>query len=273
MLYNFAFKTKNSINMMTTHFPITSAIGQDADTIMIALNSRSAQIKSNIDSQGIFKKITIMALKILGLISGITTASSIPVTVIVFTVTPLTIGAAALVTTITCLTIYMWLDPRSPGELIVKDQWKSLFEALRKGNGKQILDTCQELAKQKEKRASSFNQCLGAMPASETTSFFHKTCLVGYLQIAMEYLRNGDEEQAKSNAHMALSHFGASGFSQEIENFVSIITLSPRTIRELMEKCQAGKDLHALDYLVAIATGKVETQLAPTLGRKSDLNL
>lgn len=253
---NFEKQGSLLLTLMTLHFPITAPIGNDADIIMFALNSRSEQIKSKIDSQGLFKKITFVALKAIGLSSGVLAAASIPVTIILFTTTPLTIGAIALCASITCLALYMILDVRSPGELIIRDQWKSVFEALRKGNGKQILDTCQELAKQKEKRASSFNQCLGSLSPNETTSFFHKTCLVGYLQIAMEHLRHGEDDKAKSNAHMALSHFGASGFSKEIENFVHGITDSPKTIYNLMESCQAGEDLHALDYLIAVKTQK-----------------
>jgi len=242
---------------MIAHFPVTEAIGKDADIIMNALNSRSEQMKSKIDSQSLFKKITIVALKALGLASGILAIASIPVTALMLATTPLTIGAIALCTAISCLALYVLLDPRSPGELIIKDQWKSVFEALRKGDGKQILETCQELAKQKEKRLASFSQCLGSLPPSETTPFFHKTCLIAYLQIAMEHLRNNEEEKAKSNAHMALSHFGASGFSNEIEKFVYIITESPKNMRALMDTHQAGEDLHALDYLISMKTQEI----------------
>lgn len=236
---------------MTVHFPVTEPISKDADIIMQALNARSEEIKSSIDHQSLFKKTTLIALKALGLTSGVVAVASIPVTAIVFAITPLTIGTIALCTAISCLALYMFLDPRSPGELIIKDQWRSVFEALRNGNGKQILETCQELAKQKEKRLASFNQCLGSLDSNETIPFFHKTCLVGYLQIALDHLKNNAEKEAKSNAHLALSHFGASGFSSEIEDFIKIITHSPKEMNLLIETHQAGEDLHALDYLIA----------------------
>ncbi|HEV8051390.1 MAG TPA: hypothetical protein VGP47_02765 [Parachlamydiaceae bacterium] len=237
---------------MTAHFPVTQAIGRDANVIMIALNSRSEQLKFDIDTQSLIKKITMTGLKILGLLSSVAAVASIPVTALMFAATPLTIGATALLLAVSCLALYMLLDPRSPGELIIKDQWKAVFEALRKGNGREILDTCQELAKQKEKRLSVFTQCLGSLPPDETTPFFHKICLIAYLQIALEALRHNDKEAAKSNAHLALSHFGSSGFEPEIQKFVQEILDSPKNMRHLMDTHQAGEDLHALDYLIAI---------------------
>lgn len=239
---------------MTAYFPITDPISNDAHAIMHALNSRSEQLKSMIESQSLWKKISLEALKALGLASGIVTIASIPVSGLMFAATPITIGVVALCMTISCLALYMLVNPKSPGELIIKDQWKSVFNALRKGNGKEILETCQELARQKEKRLSSFNQCLGYVLPNEITPFFHKSCLVGHLQIAMDHLRKGEEEEAKSNAHMALSHFGGSGFSKEIKYFIDEIAESPKKMKKLIEKHQAGKDLHALDYLVAAKT-------------------
>ena len=237
---------------MSAHFPVTEAIGRDANFIMLALNIRSEQLKFDIDSQGLLKKITMTGLKVLGLTSSVVAVASIPVTALMFAATPLTIGAAALCMAISCLAIFMLLDARSPGELIIKDQWKAVFNSLRKGNGKEILETCQELARQKEKRQKLFSQCLGSLPPDETTPFFHKVCLIAYLQIALEALRTDNEETAKSNAHLALSHFGSSGFQDEIQKFVQEIIDTPKNMRQLMDTCQAGKDLHALDYLMAM---------------------
>lgn len=236
---------------MNTYFPITEPIGKDANVIINALNSRSTQLKSTIDSQSLSKRITMTALKAIGLASTVTAIASIPVTALLFSTVPLTIGAIALCLSISCFALYMLFEPKSPRELIIRDQWKSVFQSLRNGNGKEILNTCQELAKQKEKRLSSFSQCLGSLNPSETLPFFHKTCLVGYLQMAMEHLRNHEDEKALSNAHMALSHFGASGFSNEIKKFLEIIVDSPNHMRHLIDIHQAGNDLHALDYLVA----------------------
>lgn len=251
MLYPSHRNHNRTLPTMTAHFPVTEPIGQDANIIMIALNSRSEQLKIDIDSQSLIKKITMTGLKILGLAAGIVTAASIPVATLMFAATPLTIGATALAVAISCLAICMLLDLRSAGELIIKDQWKALFESLRKGNGREILETCQELAKQKEKRQSAFNQCLGTLPPEETTPFFHKVCLIAYLQIALESLRQDNKEAAKSNAHLALSHFGSSGFKDEIQDFVQKILDSPKSMCRLMEDCQAGEDLHALDHLLA----------------------
>lgn len=241
---------------MNVYFPITQALGNHADIIMKALNSRSEQMKLHLDAQSLFKKIAIIALKALGLASGVIAIASIPVTALMFTLTPLTIGGIALCNAVSCLAIHMLLDARSPGEQIIRDQWKAVFNALKKGKGKEIIETCQELAKQKEKRGSLFDQCLNSLPVSEVTPFFHKTCLIGYLQIALEHVRNGKETEAKSNAHMALSHFDASGFSGEIENFVRAITESPKQMHNLLHTHKVGEDLHALDYLISLKNAK-----------------
>ena len=237
---------------MTPYFPITRPLNQDADIIINALNIRSEQVKTNVDSQNIIKKIFMVAIKVLGLAAGIVTLACIPVAAILFTAAPLKLGIASLSLAISCLALTLLLDPRSAGEGIIKDYWKSLCEALRTGNGHKIIETCQELAKQRETRADSFKNSLGSLSITEIDPFFHKTCLVGYLQIAIEHLKRGEEEQAKSNAHLALSHFDASGFATEIEKFVKSITESPGKMRQLMQAHPAGNDLHALDYYIAI---------------------
>lgn len=241
---------------MTPYFPITSPLNKDAEIIIDALTIRSEQVKANANSQNIIKKIFMVAIKVLGMAAGIVTVACIPVAAILFTAAPLKLGFANLSLAISCLALSLLLDPRSAGEGIIKDYWKSLCEALRNGNGKKIIETCQELAKQQESRADSFKNALGSLSITEINPFFHKTCLVGYLQIAMEHLKHGEEEQAKSNAHLALSHFDASGFSPEIEKFVRSITESPGKMRQFIQAHDAGNSLHALDSYVAISTEK-----------------
>lgn len=253
MLYGYGLhKTQQIKTIMTTqHFPITGPLGNDADIIINALNSRSEQIKSNADSQGLIKKITIIAIQTIGLAAGIVAVASVPAAAFLLSVTPLTIGAAGLVATITALALHILLDPRSAGELIVKDYWKDLFEALKGGGGKEIIEACQELFKQKDMRKSSFKQCLGTLPPEDVDPFFHKSSLVGYLQIALKHLRNQEDDLARSKAHLALSHFDASGFPATVKNFAAAITENPKRVRLFIENNDAGHDLHALDYFLA----------------------
>lgn len=226
---------------MYASFPVTGPIGNDANIVIQALNARSAQLKSL--NENIFRKITMTALKAIGLTAIITALASIPIS--------LSISALATGLSISCLVLYLLLDPKSTRELIIREQWKSLFQSLRKGNGKEILETYQELAKQKEKRLPIFTQTLGSLNSNDTLPFFHKTCLVGYLQIALEKLKNYEDQQALSHAHMALSHFGESGFPFEIKKFLEEITESPADIRQFIKAQQSGNDLHALDDLIA----------------------
>lgn len=235
---------------MTSYFPITEPIGNDASIIINALNTRSKQLKSEIDSQSLLRKTSMVALKIIGLAATAAALACVPVTFFLFSTTSLTIGSLALSLSISCLALYMLFDLKSPRELIIRDQWKAVFESLRKGNGREILATCQELATQKEQRLSYFSQCLGFLNPNDTLPFFHKTCLVGYLQIALEHLKDREDEKALSNAHMALSHFGASGFPNQIKKFLDKIVDSPEQIRQLIDTHQTGNDLHALDHLL-----------------------
>lgn len=236
---------------MTPIYPVTVPLSKESDAIIASLKTRSEQIKLHIDSQSLQKRICLTAMRIFGLASAITAAASIPVAVLVTITAPVIIGATTLISAIACLALSIYLDPRSPAELIVRDLWKSVFEALRNGDGKIIIETVQELAKQKDKRTDAFNQCLGRMDASDTTPFFHKTCFVGYIQMALENLRNNDDDLAKSNAHLALSHFDGSAFPHEIERFAKTVFDSPQKIRSLVIECSEGTDLHALDYIVS----------------------
>jgi hypothetical protein len=237
---------------MNAHFPITEPINRDAEIITDALSARSQEIKKNIDSQTFLRKISLVALKIIGLASTIVTAASIPVAALTFTTTPLTIAAVAVSLAIACLALCILLDAKSPGESIVREHWKELFEALRKGDGTEIIQTCKELAKQKESRATAFAECLGKLSATEITPFFHKTCMVGHLLIAMTHLRNDEEEQVRSHTYIALSHYDSSGFSPEIERFAKSLVDSPKEIRRLIDTYCVGNDLHAMDYLLVL---------------------
>lgn len=250
-IFNFKNLTNDKKNMTITNFPVTGAIGNDADIIINALNSRAEQIKSNTESQSILKKITIVASQIIGLAAGIVTVACLPASLFLFSVTPLTIAAISLVSCISFLALHILLDPRSPGELIVKDHWKHVFEALKEGDGKKIIQTCQDLFKQKDQRITSFKLCLGTLPPDDVDPFFHKTSLVGYLQLALEHLRNNEDDMAKSKAHLALSHFESSGFAPKVKLFATAITENPQEMKHYIESKEVGYDLHALDYLLS----------------------
>ena len=237
---------------MTALYPITDPINQDADDIISALKTRAEQIKITLDSQSLAKKISLASIKIFGLASAVTAAATVPVAALVTVTAPVMIGVTALISAVACLTLSIHFDARNPAEMILKDLWKAVFEALREGNGKKIIETAQELAKQKEKRKDAFHQCLGDMDPDFTTPFLHKTCFVGYLQMALDNVRNNEDDIAKSNAHLALSHFDSSAFSPDIERFAKSILETPQKIRAVMEACDAGNDIHALDYIISV---------------------
>lgn len=237
---------------MTAIYPITDPLGNEADTIIAALKTRTEQIKIDVDSQSLLKRISLTSMKIFGLACAMTAAASVPVAAFVTLTAPAIIGVTALISAIACLALSIHFDPRSTSEMIVKDLWKGVFEALREGNGAKIIATAQELAKQKEKRAAAFNESLGGMDPTSTTPFLHKTCFVGYLQMALGNLRNGEDDIAKANAHLALSHFDSSAFPAEIERFARSIIDTPQKIRAVMEACDAGTDIHALDYIISV---------------------
>lgn len=238
---------------MPDYFPITEPINNDAELIRIALISRAEQLKSMVDSQGLFKTITMLAAKIIGSLAGIVAAGSLPAAGIMFSAAPLTIGGIASAISVSCLALYIFLDPKSPSEVYIRELWKTVFISLRDGKGKEILEALKELVKQKEERLHAFEQTLGGNPAQDTMPFFHKTWLVAYLQISLEHLRNSEPEQARSNAHLALSHFEFSQFSPEIKHFIQEIADSPKDMQLFAkENEEAGDDLLALDYLVVL---------------------
>jgi len=240
---------KISANQMNTHFPITQAINADASFIIDSLNTRSQELRKTVASQSLFKRISLIAFKILGLAAGIVVLASLPVTAMTFAARPLTIGMISLGLAATCLALCMLLDIRSPGETIVKDHWKELFDALHKGQGAEIINTCKKLAKQKEHRQNSFIRCLGPLSTTEIMPFFHKTCFVGHLLVSLDFLRQNNDAKANENAYLALSHFESSNLSEEARRFAKEVINSPREIRHLLETHCPKLDLHSLDYL------------------------
>lgn len=222
--------------MAIEHFPLTYQIRAEAGRLISALDSRSRELKHTIETQPLAKQISIVVLKTLGLEGAMVTAAALPVAVITFTAAPLIVAAISLATAITCLAISIFLDPRSHGESNVKDQWKALFKALQSGDGKTIIQICQQLARQSEQQhSSSFVHCLGGMQAVEVAPFFHKICMAGYLLIAFEELKKGQDEEAKSYANRALSHFDQSHLPKEIETCAKEIADNPQEIRRLMD--------------------------------------
>lgn len=240
---------------MATNYllPITQPISNDTQMIIYAIDSRSDEIKKFNNSQNIIKRIIIAALPVIGLAAALVSIGSIPVAVILFTATmmPLAIAGINLGIALTCLTLSIVLNPTSPGETIIRKQWKDLFSALRKGDGELIIETCQELAKQKDGRKDSFKRCLGTLPADETTPFFHKICFVGYLLIAMQSQLKGDSEQSSFMVQKALPHFDGSGFSAEVMTFAKLMMDNPQDVQSLIElHSHSESRLHALDHML-----------------------
>jgi hypothetical protein len=231
-------------------FPVTHPIRCEADAINTALDLRTEEIKNRIRSQSLIGRVSIIALKIIGLAASLVTIASVPLAAFLFVAKPLVIAAAAFALAITCLGLGMLLDPRSTAESIVKDHWKTLFEALCKGNGPEIIDKCTQLAQKKELRPGPYEKCLGGLNPAEVDPFFHKTCMVGNLLIAMELLEKNDHEGAKSHANMALSHYETSNFSLELERFGKAIIDNPEDILRLMKKHQISCNTHSLDVLI-----------------------
>jgi hypothetical protein len=235
------------------YFPLTHQIRHEADKVITALNARSKELRDSIDSQDLFKQMSLVILKTLSLEGAVVTAACIPVAIITFTATPLIIAAMSLTTAITCLALSIFFDPRDPGESIVKDQWKALFTSLQVGNGAEIIQVCQELAaKQNERHSTSFVRSLGGLQPIEVTPFFHKICMAGYLLIALEGLKKNDEEQAKTFANFALSHFDQSDLPKEVEMYAKEIIDNPDEIRRFLQAKQIEPNLRNLDYILVM---------------------
>lgn len=240
---------------MNTYFPITTALSHDAEIIIHSLNKRSEEIKT-IASQSLFRRLTIIAMQTLGLAAGLVTIACLPVAAIMFTATifPLKIAAISSFLAITGLALSILFNPTSPGESIIKNQWKALFAALRLGDGALIVQTCQQLATQKEQRRESFNHCLGPLSPDETTPFLHKACLVGYLLLALQHLDAGEREQANAKAALALSHFQGSALPEEVQNFIKRFIDAPQGMQPHLKMHQHSQyPIHALDHILVHA--------------------
>lgn len=237
---------------MKTYFPITHAISRDAEIITHALDKRAEEIK-NINSQSLCRRLTILALQVIGLAAGLLTLACLPLAAIMFTITafPLKVAGISLILALTCLGLGILLSPTTPGEIIIKNKWRGLFSSLRQGDGALIIQSCQELAIQKEQRRDSFNRCLGPLSPDETSPFFHKACLVGYLLLAIQHLRRGEKEQANSKAQSALSHFPGSEFPDEVRHFVKRFGEAPQSMMQDLTTFHSSQyPLHSLDQIL-----------------------
>lgn len=235
---------------MNTHFPLATATAREAEKIIHAMDARQEELKESIASQNLLKTITVVALKNLGLAAGILAIACLPVSILAFTITPLTIAAGSLAVAIACLALGMLLDPHSPGESIVKDHWNALFAALRKGNGLRIVEASHDLAKQEKKRASAYKSCIGTLTRDEITPFLHKTCVIGYLLIAIEHLSKSEIDKAQANAKVAMSYVERSNFPEEVSQFAQAVCNYPVEMQQLLEIQSVGIGVHAIDCLI-----------------------
>jgi hypothetical protein len=258
----------NKVMRMGIHiFPLTYQIRQESDKLLTALQTRSAEIRKHIEAQPLTKQISLICIRTIGLESAFVTVACLPVALLTFTAAPLAIAGVSLATAITCLALHLFFDPISPGESIVKDQWKALFEALQHGNGKQIVQICQALARQDKQRSAAFVKCLGGLQPMEVTPFFHKVCMAGYLLIAFEELQKNEEEQAKNYANKALSHYDQSNLPKEVELCAKEIADNPKEIRRLLQQQEAVPTLKNLDQLLIMKRkGKRKPHHHETIG-------
>lgn len=241
---------------MNTHFPITEAINRDASTIILALNRRVNDVKNIVDNQSLARRVSIVALDLIGLASGLVSIACLPVIAFTVSLAALPIAAIAVTLSITSLALSIFFHPRSRGESLVKDYWKHLFQAIRKGNGQEIIQTCQELAKQEKQRPAHFQHCLGIKSdvAIEPfwKAFLHKTSLVGYLLMAIDNFRLGDEEKGQMHSDQALSHFEASGFFEEVQRYLKDLKDPHSELRDMIRMHNTAKGVHSLDYLLSL---------------------
>lgn len=237
--------------MNANYFPITSALSRDSELIIDALNTRSQEIKTA--SQNQLRRISILALQLIGMAAAVLTLASLPVAVIMFTATifPVKVAAISFSLSLIALGLSVLLSPTGPGETIIKNLWKSLFFALRQGDGALILRISQELEVQKQHRRDSFKSCLGPLPPETAIPFFNKSRLVGYLLIALQHQRKGDRDQAITNAQNALSYFDQSGFPEDVKRFIKICLDNPHSMQQLLKLHHHSQyPIHALDTIL-----------------------
>lgn len=231
---------------MNTHFPISETIRRNADMIISILDTRAEEVKKNVQSQSFIQRITLIASRIIGLAGGLVMIACLPIAAAKVSIGALSIAFISFSVAMTCFALYVCLNPRSPGETIVQSQWKSLFTALRSGNGIDIIQACNELIKQKRQRTSSFDNCLnkqtvGVMP------FIYKSLLIGYLLLAIENLMNGKKEEANTFADNALGLFEESHLPKEIKNGIKAIKNGSEETQKILRSTYTKPSLQSLD--------------------------
>lgn len=234
---------------MSVYFPISDSINRDAAVIFEAISNREQEIKKTIDSLSLVQRISIVALNNLGLSFGLIAISSCIAMGVTGTTALFTMTAAHLILAITCTALSILIHPYNATESMIRNQWKNLFKVLRVGDGFRIIHQCQELAEQQNHRKSSFNDCLKITPRIEITSFFHKTLLIGYSLLAIENFQNGKEKECLKNGKMACSHYELSGFSENVKQFVKLLSESPKDIKDINKQFPKEKGIYALDFL------------------------
>lgn len=239
---------------MTTYFPLTEALNRDASQILTAIHQRAFEVKQAVDSQSITKRVALVALDLIGLAAAFVTVASLPVAALLMTLSPLSVAATSLTLSISCLSLSIFLHPRSRGEMIVKDHWKQLFQAIRLGNGSEIIRTCQELAKQEKQRSYHFYHCLGISSPENVDPFWkpflHKTSLVGYVLMAIEDFRSGDENLGNKHIDQALSYYEHSNFPESVHEYLKELKNKQSNQRQLILTHSTAKGLHTLDYFL-----------------------
>lgn len=234
---------------MSVYFPISDSINRDAALILDAISHREQEIKKTIDDLSLVHRISIAAFNNLGIAFGLIAVSTSIAMGITGATALLTTIAAHILLSITFTALSILIHPYSTTESMIRNQWKSLFKALRAGNGIKIINQCQELAQQQNHRKVSFNDCLKTMPQSEITPFFHKTLLIGYSLLAIENFQNGKEKECMNNGKMAYSHYELSGFSENVKQFVKLLSESPKEIKDINKRFPKEKEIYSLDFL------------------------
>ena len=233
---------------MNLHFPVSDVVKQDTSLIMQAISKRSREINETIASLHIVQRVSLVALSQLALMFGLISIAGSLAAAVAVTTTTISIIAVSTVLAITCAALSILVNPYTSGESMIKNQWKLLFKALKKSNGKEIIYHCQELAKQQISRKSSFNECLGSIETLDVTLFFHKILLVGYAMLAIECLRNNQERKAMENAKMAYSYHEPSGFHENVACLLKAIKDTPLTVKPLIDPMPKENGIFALDF-------------------------
>ena len=237
--------------MMSEYFPILDSVRHDSDLIINALNKRTEEVRSEFKNQGFLRKITNTALRLFGLISIFASFAALPAAAITFSVSYLIQAAIGFCVGVTSLAIYVLMNSRSPDEAIIKDCWKGLFDALRNGNGDEILDAAQALFNQKKRLPQVFDKCMYDLKADDLTPFFHKMCAIAFMLKAIGNVRAENETALQTNAHKAFIHFEPSGLPKRFGDIVQLLMQNHENIRQLILQKQIGdRDIRSIDYLI-----------------------